>query len=138
MKRRVKIGIAVLMVMCLALGTLPLRAMMVCVHDGGGHGAETVHLHYGQLPGYPCHESSPGLNHTDGEEERRHFSLVVETLTHAQTSFKRVSGLLPPAQFHDLDDIVRPSVDSRGKYRFNNPAFFFTDTAFPNTTILII
>jgi hypothetical protein len=138
MKRRVTIGIAVLMVMCVALGTLPLHAMMVCVHDGGGHGEGTVHLHYGQLPGYPCHESSSGLTHTAGEEERHHFSLVVETLTNVQTSFKRVLSMLPPAQFHHLDAIINPPVDPQGGCRFHNPSFVFTDTAFTNTTILII
>lgn len=138
MKRRVTIGIAILMVMCLALGTLPSRAMMLCVHDGGGHGEKAVHLHYGQLPEYPCHESSSGLNHTAGEEERRHFSLVVETLTHGQISFKRVLSLLPPAQFHDLDAIISPPADTQGEHRSPNAPFVLTDTAFTHTTILIL
>jgi hypothetical protein len=138
MKRRVTIGIVILMVMCVALVTVPFRAMLVCVHDGGGHGEKAIHLHYGQLPGYPCHESSPGLNHTAGAEGRRHFSLVFETLTHAQTSFKRVLSLLPPAQFHHLDAIINPPVGPQGGYGFYDPSFVFTDTPFTNTTILII
>jgi len=138
MKRRFTIGIAILMVMCVALGTLPLHAMMVCVHDGGGYGEETVHLHYGQLPGYPCHESSSGLTHTAGEEERHHFSLVVETLTNTQTSFKRVLSLLPSVQIHSPELINDPPVATHGGYRFYDPSFVFLDAVFTDTTILII
>ncbi len=138
MRRRVTIGTAILLFMCVGLGNLPFRAMLVCVHDGGGHGEKTVHLHYGQLPGQPCHESPAGLSHTTREEGRRHFSLSLETLITSQASFKRSLTLQPSAQLHSTEPTIGSPVGHRGGYRFYDPSFVFPDTAFINTTILII
>ena len=151
MKRRLTIGIAILLFMCVGLGNVPFRAMLLCVHGGGGHGEKTVHIHYGQLPGQPCHESADsakvanattagpaGLSHTSSEEERRHFSLALETLITSQASFKRTFSLLPSALLHSPELTINLSAGPRGGYRFYDPSFVFLDTAFINTTILII
>ena len=138
MKRRVTIGIAILLFMCVGLGNVPFRAMLVCVHGGGGHGEKTVHLHYGQLPGQPCHESPAGLSPTTREEGPRHFSLALETLIASQTSFKRTLSLLPSAQLHSPESTIGSPAGHRGGYRFYDPSFVFPDTAFINTTILIV
>ncbi len=162
MKRRVTIGIAILLFMCVGLGNVPFRAMLLCVHGGGGHGEKTVHLHYGQLPGQPCHESvdsakvanatsrlrqsgydgraagPAGLSHTSSEEERRHFPLALETLITSQASFKRSLSLLPSAQLHSPESTIGSPAGHRSGYPFYDPSFVFPDTAFINTTILII
>ena len=151
MKRRVTLGIAILLFMCVGLGNVPFRAMLVCVHDGGGHGEKTVHLHYGQLPGQPCDESADsakvanattagpaGLSHTAREEGRRHFSFSLETLITSQASFKRSLSLLPSAQLHSPPPTIGSPAGHRGGYRFYDPSFVFPDNAFINTTILII
>ncbi len=138
MKRRVTIGIAVLLFMCVGLGNVPLRATLVCVHEGGGHGEKTVHLHYGQLPGQPCDESPAGLSPKTTGEGRRHFSLVLETLIASQSSFKRALSLLPSAPLHSPGSAMGSPAGSRGGYRFYDPSFVFLDTAFINTTILIV
>ncbi|MBW2708379.1 MAG: hypothetical protein JRD04_03695, partial [Deltaproteobacteria bacterium] len=130
--------IAILLFMCVGLGNVPFRAMLLCVHGGGGHEGKTAHLHYGQLPGQPCHESSAGLSHTSSEEGRRHFPLTLETLISSQASFKRTLSLLPSAQRHSSESTINLSAGPRGGYRFYDPFFVFPDTAFINTTILII
>ena len=58
MKRTLKTGFAILLVMSVVIGNIPFAAMMVCVHANDIHGEKAVHLHYGQLPGQPCHESA--------------------------------------------------------------------------------
>jgi hypothetical protein len=138
MKRRIRIGIAILLFMCVALGNVPLRAMLVCVHEGGGHGEKTVHLHYGQLPGQPCDESPAGLSQPSSEEGRRHFSLALETLITSQTSFKRTLSLLPSAPLHSPESTIGLSAGPRGGYRFYDPSSVLLGTVFANTTILII
>ena len=138
MKRKVTIGIAILLFMCVGLGNVPFRTMLVCVHGGGGHGEKTVHLHYGQLPGQPCHESPAGFSHTSSEEGRRHFSIALETLITSQASFKRTLSLLPSAQLRSPESTIGSPAGHRGGYRFYDPSFVFLDTAFINTTILII
>jgi len=151
MKRRVTIGIAIFLFMCVGLGNVPFRAMLLCVHGGGGHGEKTVHIHYGQLPGQPCHESADsakvanattagpaGLSPTTTEEERQHFSLALEILITSQGSFKRVLSLLPSVQLHSPESTIGSPAGPRGGYRFYDPSFVFPDTAFISTTILIV
>ena len=151
MKRTLKTGFAILLVMSVVIGNIPFAAMMVCVHANDIHGEKAVHLHYGQLPGQPCHESADsakvanattagpaGLSQSSSEEERRHFPLVPETLITSQASFKRALSLLSAAQRHSPESTINVSAGHRGGYRFYDPSFVFPDTVFINTTILII
>jgi len=138
MKRTLKTGFAILLVMSVVIGNIPFAAMMVCVHANDIHGEKAVHLHYGQLPGQPCHESPVGLSQSSSEEERRHFPLVPETLITSQASFKRALSLLSAAQRHSPESTINVSAGHRGGYRFYDPSFVFPDTVFINTTILII
>ena len=139
MKHWVTIGIAILLFVCVGIGNVSLGAMLVCVHEGGDHGEKRVHLHYGQLPGQqPCHESPAGLNPAATEEDRRHFSLALETLIASQASFKRTLSLLSSVQVHCPESSIGPPAVPRGRSRFYDPAFVFPDTALISTTILIV
>jgi len=138
MKRTLKTGFAILLVMSVVIGNIPFSTMTVCVHANDIHGEKAVHLHYGQLPGQPCDESPAGLSQPSSEEGRRHFSLALETLITSQASFKRSLSLLPSVQLHRPESTIGSPAGHRGGYRFYDPSFVFPDTAFINTTILII
>ena len=138
MKRNLKTAIVTALVMCLVLGNVPFRAILVCVHGGGGHGEEKVHLHYGQLPGQPCHESPEGLTLSSGGEGRRHFSLDREILNKPQSSVNHALRLSPLTQ-HLVSGLVEKGSACIGRERpFDEPSFIFLDTAFTPTTVLII
>jgi len=138
MKRNLTAVIVLALVLCVILGNVPFRAMLVCVHGGGDHGEKAVHLHFDQLPGLPCHESSPGLTPATHEEGPRHFSLALETLTNVQTPFKRSLNLLPPVQVQPPRFTMHSPAGTRSGCPFFDPSFVFFDTAFSKTTILII
>ena len=137
MKRRSSAGIVVFLLVCLVLGDISLRAMLVCVHESGDRDPITVHFHYGQLPGQPCDKSPTGLCHTTGENGRRHFSLAMEALKGAQASFKRD---LPLSTIHVpiFESADGSPAGAQCLDRFQSPSFLFLDTAFTKTTILIV
>ena len=138
MKRSLKAVIVVLLMMCVMLGSMPFRTILLCVHSGGGHGEKAVHLHFGQLPGQPCEESPRGLQHVAGDEDRRHFSLASETLMNGQTSPKRIFSLLSSVRHLRSESTIDPSTIAHGRYCLNDPPVVFHDTAFTDATILII
>ena len=138
MNRSLKAVIVILLMMCVMLGNIPFRTMLLCVHSGGGHGEKAVHLHFGQLPGQPCEESLRGVHHVAGDEDHRHFSLAPETLMNGRTSPQRILSLLSSVRhFHSESTMDSPAF-SHGRYGLNDPPFVFPDTAFTNTTILIL
>jgi hypothetical protein len=138
MKRKLTAGLAISLVLFVVLGGISFSAMMLCVHGGDGHERQTIHFHFGQLEGQSCGESRTGLCHTTHEEGPRHFSLGLETLINSQTSFKRVLSMLPYAQLQSLASTVAPPSTTHCGYPFYDPSFVFPDTAWFNTTILII
>lgn len=138
MKRSLKAVIVVLLMMYVMLGNMPFRTMLLCVHSGGGHGEKAIHLHFGQLPGQPCEESPRGLQHVAGDEDRRHFSLASETLMNGQISPKRILSLLSSVRHFYSESTIDPSAIAYGRYCLNDPPVVFYDTAFTDTTILII
>ncbi len=136
MKNRLAVVVVSLLVMCVMLGNVPFRDMLVCVHGGGGE--RVVHLHYGQLEGQLCDETRAGLNRVTTDEERWHFSLDLETISNTQTSFKRPLNMLSPSLLHSDGFAAHSPAGSRGGDFFNDPSFVPLDTAFTTTTILII
>ncbi|MCG6880595.1 MAG: hypothetical protein LJE96_15795 [Deltaproteobacteria bacterium] len=136
MKNRLAAVMVILLVMCVILGNVPFRNMLVCVHGGGGE--RVVHLHYGQLEGQPCDETRAGLSRVTTDEERWHFSLDLETISNTQTSFKRPLNMLSPALLHSGGFATYSTAGSRGGYPFYDPSFVFLDPALTTTTILII
>lgn len=138
MKHKVTAGIVISLMVFVVSGSISFQAMLVCVHGGGDHEQQKVHFHFDQLPGQPCGESREGLSHTTREGGTRHFSLALETLINTQTSIKRLLSLVPSPQLQSAEAAKDPSAATHGGYPFFDPSFVFPDTAFPNTTILII
>jgi hypothetical protein len=136
MKNRLAAVMVILLMMCVMLGNVPFRNMLLCVHGGGGE--RVVHLHYGQLDGQPCDETRAGLNRVTTHEERWHFSLNLETISNTQTSIKRPLNMLSPALLQSGEFALYSSAGTRGGYPFYEPSFVFLDPAFTTTTILII
>ncbi len=130
--------VVVALILCFMLGSIPFRTILVCVHGEDFHGKQAVHLHYDQLPGQPCEDSSEGFNHGESGEGRRHFSLRLETINRSQPTFKRVLSLRLPIQFRNMAAAsVSPGIFQEGP-SFGQTSSGFLDTSFTTTTILII
>jgi len=138
MKGAFKTGFAILLMMSVVIGNIPFGTILVCVHANDIHGEKAVHLHYDQIPQQPCNDAPHGVRHGNSGEGRRHFSLAPETLITSQASFKRSLTLLPSVQLHSPEPTMGSPAGHRGGYGFYDPSFVFPDTAFINTTILII
>ncbi len=138
MKRNLKTTLVMALAMCLLLGNVPFGTMMVCVHAGEAHGEETIHLHYGQLPGQPCDESPEGLTLSRGEAGPWHFFLGQETLNEVRPTVSRSLNHLVPALHPVWESVENGSANIRRGSPFDDPSFVFLDTAFTPTTVLII